>query len=366
MTLVTGLHQKKHFRPVVMIPDRGPLFDCLNNAGIQTIVWPYQHWIGRNRINRIILGPVRMLLNVISLMALHKKIGKMKPSIIYTNSLAQPFGALIALRYKIPHIWHAREFIHEDIYRDYDFGTKRSMALVGKSVKVICITRAIENKMKRFIAESKLKVIYNGFVFAAQPNDDLKTKYDQVVQKSQPVSLLIVGQLHAGKGHADAIRALSVLDARGYNVCLSIVGSGKEQYVASLKELAKDLSIENKIKWHGFVNKPENYYNGIAVALVCSRCEAFGRVVVEMMAAGIPVAATNSGGVPEIIEDGITGLLYRPGDCEALASNIEKLLKEKELYLSIATQGRRSVYERFAADQYVSGVCEVLEEVSKT
>jgi glycosyltransferase involved in cell wall biosynthesis len=93
------------------------------------------------------------------------------------------------------------------------------------------------------------------------------------------------------------------------------------------------------------------YWAAAHVGLMCSQSEAFGRVTVEAMRAGLPVCGTNSGGTPEIIEPGVTGLLSPVGDANALATNLMRLEADEDLRRRLAHAAQESS-QRFQRDRH--------------
>jgi glycosyltransferase involved in cell wall biosynthesis len=89
---------------------------------------------------------------------------------------------------------------------------------------------------------------------------------------------------------------------------------------------------------------------------VTSRCEAFGRVTVEAMRAGVPVIGTDAGGTPELVADGATGLLYRPGDAGALAAAIARLMDAPGLAMRLGEAGRVWATPRFGERQFADSL----------
>jgi glycosyltransferase involved in cell wall biosynthesis len=360
LTLVSGLQRGGAIRPVVLVPGRGPLVDALREAEIPVIVRRSFNWYGRDWM------PIRaaacLVINFLSLVAMIPRVRSLKPDVVYTNSLASPLGILIAQWFDVPHIWHAREFVHEDLRADYVWGEKRSMAMVGKSARVICNSEAVRKKLSGKIDEEILVVVYNGFEFNTGQRMSGAERYDRCVSSAEGIQLLTMSSVQAGKGQEDAIRALPILVSRGLEVRLRIVGSGRADYIAYLKSLARTLSVSDRIGWHGYVDDKQALLDEAAVVLVCSRSEAFGRVAVEAMAEGIPVVGTASGGLPEIIGDDDTGLLYKPEDYKGLAMQIERLLRDSGFYSGVAERGRESVVARFGINQYVSGIQKIIEK----
>jgi glycosyltransferase involved in cell wall biosynthesis len=355
LVLVTQLQIKWGIKPVVLLPRDGELLKKLEDSRIETIVTPYYRWITKKE--RLPVAWVRTLQNYVQVRRLSPVLQKIKPDVIYTNTLASPIGALLAQTYGIPHIWHAREFVHEDMHWVYALGVKSSMSLMSRSTKlIICNSEAVRRKIAKYIPIEKCAVVYNGFEFSDEIEFNSAKKYENVVHNNRPVRIIIVSQLYPNKGQMDAIQALSVLKERQMSIELLIVGSGEDSYVAELKKLANQLNVGRQVVFKGYIKDPKQLIADSAVCLVCSRSEAFGRSAVEAMAIGIPVVGTNSGGLPEIVQDGITGLLYEPGDYKGLAYQVERLLNDRLLYERIASQSFNSVRQRFNTKQYVDSV----------
>lgn len=140
-----------------------------------------------------------------------------------------------------------------------------------------------------------------------------------------PFRLLIVTRLQRHKGVDIAIRALAELkDSR---VVLRVVGEGDEQYAEELRRLAQQLGISNRVEWPGKIAREHlaEEYRRASLLLVPSRYEPFGIVLIEAMASGLPIAASNVGGIPHVVNGGECALLVEAGDAAALARAITDL-----------------------------------------
>ena len=102
---------------------------------------------------------------------------------------------------------------------------------------------------------------------------------------------------------------------------------------------------------HGATPDVGPYWSAAHVGLMCSQCEAFGRVTVEAMRAGLPVCGTNAGGTTEIIDPGVNGLLSLPGDANALAANLMALESDEDLRRRLAS-GAVETAQRFQRDRH--------------
>lgn len=360
LTLATALRDRGQYVPAVLLPRQGPLAQAFEAERIAVRVMPFYHWIGVG--HRWLRTPVSATLNRLALSRVPKSFDGVAPALIYTNTLATPFGAQLARRRGLPHVWHVREFVEEDMGAEFDFGLGRSLRFVDRSsARVICNSGAVQRKVAPFIDNGRLRVIHNAVAFS-DDEPDLDGRFARTVTNAAPARLVIAGSIHPGKGQEDAIGALARLRADGHDVRLDIVGSGEEKELARLRALAASLAVADAIEWTGYVDDVHSLLTDAAAVLVCSRCEAFGRVAVEAMAAGAPVVAANAGGLPEIVSAGETGLLYPPGDVDALTAAVTRILSDGSLHCELAHAGFRSATLRFGVETHVSGVEAVLGE----
>jgi glycosyltransferase involved in cell wall biosynthesis len=155
----------------------------------------------------------------------------------------------------------------------------------------------------------------------------------------QPVTIGLLGQISSHKGHDDAVEAMRRL---GNGFRLLIAGEGAASYAAALKERAAGLPVE----FLGFVS-PEEFFERIDILIVPSHEEPFGIVILEAMAAGIPVIASACGGPLEIISSPLEGVLVRPRDAAALANAIQSLAADELLRSTITQNARQRVQTHF-------------------
>jgi len=203
-----------------------------------------------------------------------------------------------------------------------------------QSDKVIAISNSIKEEMIHFLGlpASKIVVAYNGI----NPSE-YKTGTGE---NTKPI-LLYVGRLVPQKGIEFLIESIKIIKKRTDNFILSIAGSGILEN--KIKQIIQDYDLTQNVKLIGFIDKPAliDVYSNADVLVVPSLYEPFGLVNIEAMACGIPVVGSNVGGIPEIIDDGKTGLLVQPGNPEELATAITRLLENKELRKKMGAAGRK-------------------------
>jgi len=160
----------------------------------------------------------------------------------------------------------------------------------------------------------------------------------------------VLGRLDPGKGQDVLLRTLPVVAAAHPDVLYVIAGdetAGEPGHKKRLEDLCRTLGVGPRVRFMPFTNDVPLLMAALDVFTLPSFSETFGLVVVEAMAMEKPVIATNAGGVPEIITDGITGLLVEARDEKSLAEAILRVLGDEALARSLARAGRDEALRRF-------------------
>ena len=176
--------------------------------------------------------------------------------------------------------------------------------------------------------------------------------------------VLAVGALREKKGHAVLIRAARTLADRGLRVALRFAGSGPEE--GELRRLADELAVD--VAFLGALSPAavrDELARAAVFALPClvarnGDLDGIPVAVMEAMAAGVPVVSTRVSGIPELIEDGVSGLLAEPADADSLAGALERVLRDGDLAHALAGAGRRRVSELHDLDRTSARLAELL------
>ena len=164
---------------------------------------------------------------------------------------------------------------------------------------------------------------------------------------AQNIVLLTVSRLIPCKGLEICLEALSHLGDLPVN--LRIVGNGASDYELSLRELAQSLDVSERVEFVGAVPPSQiaEEYRTADIFLLASYFEAFGIVLVEAMAAGIPIVATKVGGIPTVVQDGVSAKLVPAGDALSLATAIRSLItsEAKLQHMAIAARERSKQFD---------------------
>lgn len=186
------------------------------------------------------------------------------------------------------------------------------------------------------VRRSKIRIIPNGvdpdaFPRAATPSDD-----------PQPYPAVFIGRLDPIKRVPDLLHAIKLLDGL---VRLDIYGGGSE--LRTLESLADELAINPLVKFHGPVAHPSGPLAQAGLLVLPSDAEGFGLVLIEAMAAGVPVLATNAPGIRDVVKNEVTGLLAPPRAPAALAAAIRRIVEDRALRLRLVKAGLAEVRLRY-------------------
>ncbi|MCG0275463.1 MAG: glycosyltransferase family 4 protein [Thermosediminibacteraceae bacterium] len=212
------------------------------------------------------------------------------------------------------------------------------------------------------IPPEKIEVIHNGI----DPNPIAKYKRDIDKYQKKTFSFLNIARLIPDKGVDIFLKAcallLDKLSSDGFEVVFRIAGSGPME--KELKAFARELGLRDKVFFLGFCPDIYRIMSNSDVLVLSSRSEGLSLSLLEAMAMGKPVIATDVGGNPEIVKHGITGILVPPADPNALADAMEYLIKNPGAAQKMAMTARQMVMERFTHVQMVNAVQNLLIDLA--
>jgi glycosyltransferase involved in cell wall biosynthesis len=176
--------------------------------------------------------------------------------------------------------------------------------------------------------------------------------------------LLTVGRLissEPGKGVELVIQALTEVMKIAPDIFYVVVGEGDLQ--PRLEELARENSVSDRVIFSGpgGLEQLKSYYSRADIYVMPSRQEGFGIVFLEAMVFGKPVIGGAYGGSPEIVQDGVTGFLVRPGDLETLTARLIQLLQDEALRVRMGSAARRRVEDSFTFAHFEDGLTRTLD-----
>jgi glycosyltransferase involved in cell wall biosynthesis len=211
------------------------------------------------------------------------------------------------------------------------------------------VSQAVKESLLRIgIPENKIHVIHNGLT------NPVPEKYAprQVVNQ---VRFGIVGQVAPWKGHQYLLEAFSLIATKHPASELHVFGDGSLDYVNQLKQRAKVLGLGSRLFWHGFVVERADIYSLIDLCVVAScATEALPTVAIEAAYFGLPVIATRIGGLPEIVQESVTGFLVESGHPAELAARLDELLGDAEMRRRMGAAAAQHARTHFSQERFVT------------
>ncbi len=289
-----------------------------------------------------------------------------KPDILETHlTFSRIFGTTVSLLTGKKKII---SFEQGDIYNN-NWKYKTANFLTSFFIDVI-ITNS--NAMKEWLYKNyriphrKITVLHNSILTDFfKPKGDSGEFRRMLGEGRNEIVIGSVGTLGRGidKGMNYCIDAISILSRKYKNIRLIIVGEGELR--GGLERQTRDLGLEKVVKFLGARRDIDSILNAIDIFVLASVFEPFGIALIEAMSIERPVVGSASGGIPEIIEDGVTGFLFTPKDSKQLAEIIDRLIRNEKLRKEVGMRARKAVVERFDAKRYIKNLESIYEDLEK-
>ncbi|MHC4251160.1 MAG: glycosyltransferase [Planctomycetota bacterium] len=355
----------------------GELTDSLREAGLDVDV------VEMPRISRT-TDPIKIAGYIATVTKLSRTIAGLvrshKADLVHANGiLSHIYAGEAARQAKVPCVWHARDMVKLGPLAAHE---QRNAALV------IAISEAVRAHLFREgTPEAKLRVVMNGIdlsFFEETPPSDTPARDAARAELGLDARAFVAGSAGAfvpWKRHEDFVRAFAALaedevareagggapvevaklvPSRAVLFGDDLFGENG-RYAFDLKKLADEL-VGSRFLFTGWRADVPRMMPALDVFVSASDGEPFGRVVVEAMAAGVPVVATDSGGKREIVGDGVTGVLVPQGDVAALGEAMGALMRDPERRARMGEAARERARSEFAVDRVAREVMAVWDE----
>ncbi|MDP3934669.1 MAG: glycosyltransferase family 4 protein [Candidatus Giovannonibacteria bacterium] len=343
---------KEMFDIAVAAGGGGILIEKLNSAGIRTMPIPF---LQRN------IGAIKEFLSLYEIFKIFKS---ERPDIIHLNS--SKIGGLGAVAAFSLRAYKLRPKI---IFTAHGWGFNEDRPYIARLIiflaqwvtvifchKIIVLSRAMYSQAMYFpFSRNKIFFTEQGLRPAElMPKKEAKKELTSAFNKTNPghkefpgLWVGCVAELTKNKGVAYLIEAASKLAGRDFR--LLILGSGEDQEKLLLQ--ISDLQLQDKVFLFGFVPDAAKYLKAFDIFVLPSVTEALGYVLIEAGHAGLPVAATKTGGIPWIIKDGESGILVPTKNPEAIAEALKKLLDDDGLRKRMGKKNRELISQKFSFEK---------------
>lgn len=331
LTLMAGL-DKSRFETVLICPPNCSLYMEAEKAGHKVI--PLD-----------LVGEINPQKDLAAARRIRAILHKLRPDILHIHSTkAGLVGrlAVMGMRRRPKVIVTVHSFVFDE-----RIGRKKRMLtawierrLARYADRIIAVSKALRDELisEMSMPPSKLQVIYNGIVFRDLP----KIGHSGTVVGT-------VARLAPQKGVDHFIRAAGIVKEKHPDTRFAVIGDGP--FRAGLEALAKEVGIGGGTEFMGFRTDALEIVAGFDVFALTSMRETFGLALVEAMSQGVPVVASQAGGIPEIVDGETTGLLAEPGNAEDVAEKICRLLDDRAFAAETGKHGCEFVRANFSAER---------------
>ncbi len=365
LNLVRNLDTRK-VTPVVVFGAYGPVVEQMNPVA-DTHVLPMPVAVAGAKKDSLGIGSLFRLRATLGGVAyiwrLSRFIRRCDVDLVHTNSLkADIIGGIAGRLARRPVIWHVRDRIDEDYLPP---SVVRMFRLLSRWVPQFVITNSA----------ATLRSLYPDAPRGSSvPASGGRRERSAVVHDGTPwpfpasrtaarngqVRIGLIGRISPWKGQHIFLQAAARVCQKFPEARFFVVGSalfGEAEYDRKVRSLTESLGISDLVTFTGFRKDVQNMIADMDLIVHASTTgEPFGQVIIEGMAAGKPVVATDGGGVPEIVEDGKTGILVPMGDVQAMADAIGRMLADPALAADMGARGRERVRDYFTIERKARNV----------
>jgi glycosyltransferase involved in cell wall biosynthesis len=303
-----------------VLPERGELGEDLRAAGVEVLVRPLAV------LRRSLMSPRGITRVGAAWAADAGGLGRLARSrdvaLVHTNTSVTLGGAAAARVAGVPHVWHVRE-----IYAGFErwFPAYRRLLLTADALP--CVSRAT---CEQFGAAPDAFTLHDGLAYSPERAPRAEARRELGLPPDAFV-IAVLGRISGWKGQDLLVRALARLPDDAVALIAGDAWRGEERHVRELHELATSLGVGDRTYAIGRFDRPSVVFGAADVVVVPSKQpDPFPNSALEAAAAGCCVVGANHGGIPEIIEDGVTGILVAPNDAAALAAALAGLVDDRE------------------------------------
>lgn len=332
---------------LVVLPEEGPMAETLRQQNISVYIVPHLCVIRRRVLKSWQIIP--FLLSIIpSVLHLWWMIRRHQVELVHTNTGVIFTSALAARLARVPHVWHLQE-----IFADFpSFWRYYQHFVLFFSDTIFCASKATA---AQFPENPKVQVLYNGLdlqKFTVAPSEIQRAR-DEYCTHGYDKLVAVLGRISLWKGQEVFLEACKRLRDEGVDsVRFLIVGDvfpGNEYLLENHKAYVEDQGLGQNVMFVDFIENPMPLIAALDIVVVPSTLpDPFPTIVLEAMALGTPVIASNAGGPVEQIEDSVTGLLVPPKDPDSLAGAIKKMVNDPQWSQQLGEMGRKRIETLFS------------------
>jgi glycosyltransferase involved in cell wall biosynthesis len=305
-----------------------------------------------------LVQPIHLWKDIVAVRDIVQVLKDIQPDIVHAHSSKAGIVGRIAAHIRgIPAIFTAHGWAFTDgvsrFRRAISLPLERWVARYAR--KIICVSEydrqlALKYNVGR---REQIVTIHNGI-------PDVHIDHVPVLSHDQVVKCAMVARFAAPKDYVTLVQALSKVSLQ-LPITSYLVGQGEE--IGTIQKLARELHIEKNTHFLGARSNIPEILAQVDVFLLITNYEGFPLSILEAMRAGLPVIATDVGGVSEAVVDGVTGYLVPRGDSQAIQERIERLARNPQLRRNMGEEGRRRFLKHFTSEKMLDKTFALYREV---
>lgn len=343
LTLSSGLRKKGY--DVFIVSSGGDREDDFKRLGCETFQLNIRTKSELSPKIYSALGVIRKLINEKNIDIIHSH-----------TRITQVMGEILSHQTKKIHVTTCHGYFRPNLGR-------RIFPCWGK--KTIAISKEVKDHLTKDFnrSENQIQIVTSGVDvgrFSKISGQEIKQFREKYNLKDEVV-IGIVARLSDVKGIDILISAMKAVIKTFPSAKLFIVGEGKEE--ANLKQMVRDLSLNDCIQFLPIVNQTSEILSLFDIFAMPSRQEGLGLSIMEAQASGVPVVASNVGGIPTLIQHNVTGILVPKENPEMLAEALIELIKDKDKRLRLGEAGRRFIAENYSSERMVQETIQFYQSV---
>lgn len=359
LSLILKNLDRSRYEPFLLNPE-GPVNERARQMDVKVIPYDFKHRYLSIRIRgKRIIDPLALTYRMIDGFRLSRIVKRYKIDLIHCNNVSgYAASSVISFLTKIPVIWHVRTYWPDKLF---------SLWLPDK---VIFVSDDLRKASGRNSNSDRMMVIHNGLNLDFCKSGNGKVPFRTELGLNDYILVGNVGRVVPWKGLHVLIESMQPIFKEIEKSRLLIVGeefvnerNRRTSYMEELKNLAKRLGIADKVIFTGFRADISNVLSAIDIFVSSSVNDPNPRAVLEAMYMGCSIIGTRSGGVPEMIEDGKSGVLVPTDDPESMTKAIKRLIEDSALRTGMGRAAKKRVEEHFTIDVTQRKIENVYEEL---
>ena len=353
--IATNLN-KDQFEVVVALGGQGPLVTNLQKANIRVIQIP------------TLQRDISLFKEILAFRDISKLLKKERPHVFHVNSSkAGVFGALLGRLHRIPNVLytaHGWSFNEDRPWWQKPILATLHWLTVIMSHKTIAVTHTLIDQLNWLGVRKKSMVIHNGrsipnfYSRYEARNRILKlTGPDTDKELMNKLWIVTIAELHPVKQHRVALEAIAKLKTENHDIKYFMIGEG--ELYTELKKMINELKLTNMVYMLGHIHEASKYLPAFDIFLLTSRSEALPYTLVEAGLSEVVSVASNVGGIPEIITDGLSGRLVPANNAEITAEVLKELIEKPEYRKKLAKEAKRHCTKNFSIKSMIKNTTSI-------